>query len=76
MDHRDVIASLTNEQRGRLTGKSDGPGLVQSAFHFGAILLLGGLIAARVPLWPLLMLPQGILIVFLFTLLHETVHRT
>ncbi|TGS93002.1 fatty acid desaturase, partial [Mesorhizobium sp. M8A.F.Ca.ET.213.01.1.1] len=38
--------------------------------------LLGGLIAARVPLWPLLMLPQGILIVFLFTLLHETVHRT
>nr|WP_281285534.1 fatty acid desaturase family protein [Mesorhizobium norvegicum] len=28
------------------------------------------------PFWPLLMLPQGILIVFLFTLLHETVHRT
>ncbi|TIT85032.1 MAG: fatty acid desaturase, partial [Mesorhizobium sp.] len=26
--------------------------------------------------WPVLMLPQGILIVFLFTLLHETVHRT
>ncbi|BCG95936.1 fatty acid desaturase family protein [Mesorhizobium sp. 131-2-1] len=76
MDHRDVIASLTNEERSRLTGKSDGPGLIQFAAHFGAILLLGGLIAAKVPFWPLLMLPQGILIVFLFTLLHETVHRT
>lgn len=76
MDHRDVIASLTNEERSRLTGKSDGPGLIQLAAHFDAILLLGGLIAAKVPFWPLLMLPQGILIVFLFTLLHETVHRT
>jgi len=76
VDHRDVIASLTNEERGRLTGKSDAPGLIQFAFHFGAIIVLGALIAAKVPFWPLLMLPQGILIVFLFTLLHETVHRT
>ena len=75
-DHRDVIASLTNEQRSRLTGKSDGPGLVQLAFHLGGIVVIGALIAAKVPYWPVLMLPQGILIVFLFTLLHETVHRT
>ena len=34
------------------------------------------MIALGVPGWPLLMLPQGILIVFLFTVLHETVHRT
>jgi fatty acid desaturase len=76
VDHRYVIASLTNEERGRLTGKSNGPGLVQLALHFGAIVVLGALIVARVPFWPVLMLPQGILIVFLFTLLHETVHRT
>jgi fatty acid desaturase len=76
VDHRDVIASLTNEERGRLTGKSDVPGLIQFTIHFGAIIVLGALIAAKVPFWPLLMLPQGILIVFLFTLLHETVHRT
>ncbi|MBN9256536.1 fatty acid desaturase family protein [uncultured Mesorhizobium sp.] len=76
MDHRDVIASLTNEERGRLTGKSNGPGLLQFSCHLGAIVILGTLIAARVPYWPVLMLPQGILIVFLFTLLHETVHRT
>lgn len=76
IDHRDVIASLTNEERGRLTGKSNGPGLLQFSCHLGAIVILGALIAARVPYWPVLMLPQGILIVFLFTLLHETVHRT
>lgn len=76
IDHRDVIASLTNEERGRLTGKSNGPGLLQFSCHLGAIVVLGALIAARVPYWPVLMLPQGILIVFLFTLLHETVHRT
>ncbi|QPC93956.1 fatty acid desaturase family protein [Mesorhizobium sp. INR15] len=76
MDHREAIASLTQEERNRLTAKSDIRGLVQLAAHFGAILILGWLIAAKVPLWPILMLPQGILIVFLFTLLHETVHRT
>ncbi|MGT2468129.1 hypothetical protein ACVOMV_30155 [Mesorhizobium atlanticum] len=70
VDHRSVITSLTNEERGRLTGKSDGPGLVQLALHLGAIIVLGALIAAKVPFWPVLMLPQGILIVFLFTLLH------
>jgi fatty acid desaturase len=76
MDHRDVIASLTPEERNRLTAKSDISGLVQLGLHWGAIAVVGSLIAAKVPLWPLLMLPQGILVVFLFTLLHETVHRT
>jgi fatty acid desaturase len=76
MDHRNVIASLTPEERNRLTAKSDIAGLVQLVAHWGAIVVVGSLIAAKVPLWPLLMLPQGILIVFLFTLLHETVHRT
>ncbi|MET2827649.1 fatty acid desaturase family protein [Mesorhizobium shangrilense] len=76
MDHRDIVASLTPEERGRLTAKSDVAGLVQLGAHWGAIVVIGSLIAAKVPFWPLLMLPQGILIVFLFTLLHETVHRT
>ncbi|TPI32576.1 fatty acid desaturase [Mesorhizobium sp. B3-2-1] len=76
MDHRDIIASLTPEERNRLTAKSDVAGLFQLGAHLGAIVIIGSLIAARAPFWPLLMLPQGILIVFLFTLLHETVHRT
>ncbi|RCW86159.1 fatty acid desaturase family protein [Phyllobacterium bourgognense] len=76
MDHRTVIASLTSEERNRLTAKSDLAGLLQLAAHWGSIILLGWLIALRTPLWPLLVIPQGILIVFLFTLQHESVHRT
>jgi fatty acid desaturase len=76
MDHRTIIASLTPELRDRLTEKSDRAGLTHLAVHWGLILLLGALIVARVPFWWALMLPQGILIVFLFTLLHEAVHLT
>ena len=76
MDHRTIIASLTQEQRDSLTAKSDLAGMLQLGAHWGAIVVLGWLIAVRVPFWPLLMLPQGILLAFLFTLLHEAIHRT
>jgi fatty acid desaturase len=76
MDHREIITSLSQEQRDHLTDKSDWPGLPLLGLHFGSILVLGALIAIRVPFWPLLMIPQGILIAFLFTLLHETIHQT
>ncbi|MEM7172159.1 MAG: fatty acid desaturase [Pseudomonadota bacterium] len=76
MDHRTVIRSLSAEQRAHLVRKSDRQGLAHLAGHWGFILLFGALIVAQVPYWPLLLLPQGLLIVFLFTLLHETSHRT
>ncbi|HVI88283.1 MAG TPA: fatty acid desaturase, partial [Dongiaceae bacterium] len=76
MDHRRLVAGLSIAERNRLTTKSDRPGLLHLAGHLGAIAACGVLIALRVPYWPLLMLPQGILIVFLFTLLHEAIHRT
>ena len=76
LDHRGLIRALSPEQRIALTRKSDWRGLAHLALHAGTILLLGALILARVPGWPLLMIAQGILIVFLFTLLHETSHRT
>lgn len=45
--------------------------------HGGLIIFLGAIIAIRaVPFWPLLLPVQGILIIFLFTLLHESIHRT
>lgn len=59
-----------------LTERSDVKGLIHLAGHGGLILLIGALIALKGPGWPLLMLPQGILIIFLFTALHECVHRT
>ncbi|QDL91838.1 fatty acid desaturase [Paroceanicella profunda] len=76
MDHRALVATLTPAQRAHLTQTSDRAGLRHLALHAGAIAGLGVLIGLRVPFWPLLMLPQGVLIVFLFTLLHETTHRT
>src|SRR5262245_966556 len=76
MDHREIVTSLSQEQRDHLTAKSDLPGLPLLLLHFGSILVLGALIASKVPFWPLLMVPQGIAIAFLFTLLHETIHQT
>lgn len=76
MDHREIVTSLSQEQRDRLTAKSDLPGLPLLLLHLGSILILGTLIAIEVPFWPWLMIPQGIGIVFLFTLLHETIHQT
>ncbi len=71
--HDTFVRGLAPETRAALTAKADGPGLVRLATHVGAILVLGWLIARG---WWALMLPQGVLIVFLFTLMHECVHRT
>jgi len=76
MDHRNFVASLPAALRRSLTETSDRRGLIALSVHWGAVVCLGGLIAVRVPLWPLLMVPQGILLVFLFTAMHESIHRT
>lgn len=76
MDHRSFLASLSAQTRARLTERSDRAGLLHLGGHLGAILFIGGLIAARVPLWGLLLPVQGVLIVFLFTLQHECLHKT
>jgi fatty acid desaturase len=76
IDHRTIIASLSAEDRRDLTSRMDKPGVVRLAVHGGLVVVLGTLIAARISFWPALILPQGILIVFLFTLLHETIHET
>ena len=75
-DHRAFLAALPPETRAALTRTADGPGLRHAAGHLGAILALGAAIGAGVPGWPWLMLPQGVLIVFLFTAMHEASHRT
>lgn len=76
MDHKALIASLPPDARRTLHETANGPGLAHLAGHFGLILGLGALIAAGVPGWPLLLVPQGIALVFLFTLMHEATHRT
>jgi fatty acid desaturase len=51
-------------------------GLKHLALHLGALAGTGTLILLDAPLLPLVMLVHGVLMVFLFTTLHETVHRT
>ena len=60
MDHRDIIASLTHEQRASLTERSDAHGLRHLALHWGLIIVLGMLIAVKVPYWWALMLPEAV----------------
>ena len=76
MDHQGFLAGIDPATRARLTERSDAPGLWRLSLHAGAIVLLGGLIAAGVPGWWALLPVQGVLIVSLFTLEHEATHRT
>lgn len=76
MDHRDFLSALPAATRAALVERSDRAGLRHLAGHLGAILLVGGLIAAGVPGWWLLVPVQGVLVVFLFTLEHEATHKT
>lgn len=76
MDHRVLLQSFSLEQRRFLTEKSNLQGFAHLAAHWGAIVGTGALIVAKVPGWQFLIPVQGILIIFLFTLLHETVHDT
>ena len=76
MDHRTFLKSLRKEDRLRLTETSDRAGLLHLAGHLAVIACLGGLVATEVPGWPVLMVPLGIAVIFLFTLQHETCHLT
>ncbi len=76
MDHRTLISSLPSDTKARLTQRSDRAGLKHLALNFGLIALCTAGIVAQIPFWPLLMLPQGVLLVFLFTLSHECTHQT
>lgn len=76
LDHRALLASLTTDQRRSICAQADGPALRHMALHLALIVILGFWIATGQPLWWLVLLPHGILLVFLFTALHELIHRT
>ena len=76
MTHTDFLARLDPAAKRELTALSDGPALAHLAAHVALIVLLVLGIATRVPPWPLLILPLGIAMAFLFTLQHECTHRT
>lgn len=76
LEDKDVIRDLGSELRLKLNQRSNFPALRDLVLHFGCLLIMAVLINLQVPLWPLLMLIYGIVLVFLFTLFHETVHET
>lgn len=76
MDHRALIASIPAEAKDKLQERSNTAGLRHLALYVLALTATSIGIIAQVPLWPLLILPQGILLVFLFTLSHECTHKT
>mgnify|MGYP000020490585 CR=1 FL=1 len=68
--------NLNKDQWSALLVTSNGRGAIHLAGHLGLLAITSTLILMQVPLWQLLLLPQGILLIFLFAPLHETVHRT
>ena len=76
MDHRKLVASLTDSERETLLARSDVAGLRQLILHLGAILCTGTWIAWDLPLWQGVMVLHGVLVIFLFTALHESIHNT
>jgi fatty acid desaturase len=62
----------------RLSERRDGPGLWQLAGHVALLIATGALIHASVGtiwIWPA-MFVYGVVLIFLFAPLHETIHRT
>ncbi|WP_323783152.1 fatty acid desaturase [Leisingera sp.] len=76
LDHTALIKSLPPETKASLTARSDAAGLRHLALYLAALAVCTAGLALQVPFWPLLMLPQGVLLVFLFTLSHECTHQT
>lgn len=76
IDHKTLLANLPSETRQELLAQSDGPGLRHLGLHLACIFVGAALILSAVPGWQVVLLLQGIFVGFLFTPLHETIHRT
>jgi len=76
MDHKAFIADLPSDTVGTLNNRTNSAALWHLAGHMAVIAALGLWIALKAPLWQLVLVPQGIALIFLFTLEHEATHKT
>ena len=76
MNHKQLIAGFTQAELAALTRRSDLAGLKRLVGHGAVIALLGLYVQSGLPGWPIGLVLYGICMIFLFTLLHETVHET
>jgi fatty acid desaturase len=76
-DHRAALAAIGQERLAVLAEPSDLPGLIRLASHLGLLLLTGTAVLLAEGSWRLpLQAVHGVILVFLFTALHECIHRT
>lgn len=76
LDHTSFLQSLSPQQRIGLTKKTNAEGCIHLALHVVALVIVGVPVAMEAVGWPVALLPLGILLVFLFPLLHEATHKT
>lgn len=76
MNYKEFVKQLSREQRQQLTEKSDIDGSLRLISHLIPLLFTGVLIYFEVHGWHWLIIPHGILMIFLFTTMHEATHRT
>lgn len=76
MDHKAFVSSLERAHLARLLSVSDGPGVRHLLGHIGMILGGAVWIMQGWPLWQAVLVLQGVVISFLFTLEHEATHKT
>ncbi|MEO1199310.1 MAG: fatty acid desaturase [Pseudomonadota bacterium] len=76
-DHAAALARLPAGEMTRLTVASDARGLAQLVTHLGLLALTGAIVAYADGWWALpAMLLHGIILVFLFAAVHESIHQT
>ncbi len=76
MDHRTALAALSVTAKNTLQQRSDRAGLMHLAGYMFALCATSLWIITKAPFWQMAILPQGVLLMFLFTLSHECTHYT
>lgn len=77
LSHQDFMRHLSNAEKRELTAKSNTSATIRLATVVCLLCIFSTVILnQQLPYWSLFLLPQGLLIVSLFHLLHECIHDT
>ncbi|TCL09229.1 fatty acid desaturase [Shimia isoporae] len=76
LDHKEALSRLSPELRATLQTRSDVAGLRHLSCYLLVLIAFALWVGLKLPLWPVALLPLGILWSFLFTLSHECTHDT
>ncbi len=76
VSHKDFMRQLSAEDKRTLTVKTNSNGVIRLAILVTLLGFCSATILSQPLCWQLLLLPQGLLLVSLFHLLHECIHDT